>query len=682
MQGSAGGQVGLPPAVAAESRREYTRNMRSPGTTARKRKKSESAPGPAVASFTITINGQPVLVEDISPTTTLLDYLRAHGWTGTKCGCAEGDCGACTVALVERDASGKPTYRAFNSCIALLPMFAGREIVTVEGLAAGDALHPVQAQMVEKYGSQCGYCTPGFVVSLFEAYYREDCRDASQLSDQLSGNLCRCTGYRPIRDAALGALAQRDRGNGEPDPSRPAWPHPWSPFPAWITRPVARGSSGPQTWKTFFPCSKNTPRPRLVAGATEIGVDINKKLLSYPLLISTEGLPELRRITSSAEEWHIGGAATLTAIEELLAEEYPSLAKMLRVFASRGIRNRATMGGNLATASPIGDSAPVLLTLDASLVLASEAGERRLALDEFFVGYRKTALHAREIIKEIVIPRVRGLKASARKADFIKVSKRRELDISIVAGAFRADVDADGRVREARIAYGGVALTPRRARAAEAALEGSTIEEAREAVAAALADEFQPIDDVRGSAAYRRGLVISLWEKFASGEKSISVDGALDFAEGEKLGAPGAFPSAADASRALHHESARGHVSGGALYVDDLAQRRPMLEAWPVCSTHARARITRRNADKAREAPGVVAVLMAEDIPGVNNVDAARDDEPLFASDEVHYHGQLIALVVGASIRECRAAAALVEVDYEPLKPILGIREAIEREAS
>ena len=644
--------------------------MRSSQRLIRPRKKAAPDTGAPTAQFSFIINGRAVIVDDIAPTTTLLDYLRTHGYTGTKCGCAEGDCGACTVALVDRDAAGKPTYRAINSCIVLLPMVAGREIVTVEGLAAEESLHPVQAGMVEMYGSQCGYCTPGFVVSLFEAYYREDCRDARQLSDQLSGNLCRCTGYRPIRDAALAALAHRDRENGKPDPFRARLGSPVEPLPNLHYSSHGERFFRPTTLEELFTLLKEHPQARLVAGATEIGVDINKRFLAYPLLISTEGVPNLVRITASPDEWHIGAAATLTAVEELVGSEYPSLAKMLRVFASRGIRNRATMGGNLATASPIGDCAPVLLTLDASLVLASADDERTIPLDEFFVGYRKTALRSGEIIKEILIPRAPGARASSRKVDFIKVSKRRELDISIVAGAFRVEMSADGRVREARIAYGGVALTTRRARTAEAALEGRRIEEAREAVAAALAGEYQPIDDVRGSAAYRRGLIVSLWEKFASGEQSIAVDGSLDFPEGEKL-------PATDASRALHHESARGHVSGGALYVDDLAQGRPMLEAWPVCSNYARARIARRSAEKARRAPGVVAVLMAEDIPGHNNVGTARHDEPLLADDEVNYNGQLIALVVGTSIRECRAAGALVEVDYEPLKPILGIQEAI-----
>ncbi len=621
-------------------------------------------------SFTIIINGRPALIQDAAPTTTLLDYLRTHGYTGTKCGCAEGDCGACTVALVDRNAAGSPTYRAFNSCIALLPMFAGREIVTVEGLAAGETLHPVQAHMVEQYGSQCGYCTPGFVVSLFEAYYRDDCRDPWQLSDQLSGNLCRCTGYRPIRDAALGAMAQRNRSDDEEDPFRARLA-----APVWPLQPLSYAAQGeqffrPHTLPKLFALMQKHPHARLVAGATEIGVDINKKLASFPLLISTEGVPALTRITRTGTTWHIGGAATLTAVEETVAAECPSLAKMLRVFASRGIRNRATMGGNIATASPLSDCAPVLLTLDASLVLAAATGTRTLPLANFFLGYRKTALRRGEIILEIVIPRGGPDPGLTRKVEFFKVSKRRELDISIVAGAFRADVDAEGVVRAARIAYGGVALTPRRAKAAEALLEGRRLEDARDAVSEALRAEFQPIDDARGSAAYRRGLIVSLWEKFVSGEHSSAQDGTLDFALGET------FP-ATDASRALEHESARGHVTGRALFVDDFSQRCPMLETWPVCAIHARARITRRDADKARSAPGVVAVLMAEDIPGHNNVGTTRHDEPLFAVDEVLYHGQLIALVIGNSIKECRAAAALVEVDYEPMQPILGPEEAI-----
>jgi xanthine dehydrogenase molybdopterin binding subunit/xanthine dehydrogenase small subunit len=647
-----------------------------------KKKSASAAPAavPAATGFTITINGRRVSVADMAPTTTLLDFLRTHGYTGGKQGCAEGDCGACTVALVDRTAAGAPTYRAINSCIALLPMFAGREIVTVEGLAAEETLHPVQAHMVAQYGSQCGYCTPGFVMSLFEMYYRDDCREAWQISDQLSGNLCRCTGYRPIRDAALGALAQRaaaakaEAAGAAADPFRSRLAQPVPPLPALDYAAQGERFFRPTTLAALFDLMKEYPDARLVAGATEIGVDINKKFASFPLLISTEGVPELTHLERTPAGWKIGGAVTFTAIEEAMASEYPSLARMLRVFASRGIRNRATMGGNIATASPIGDSAPVLLTLDASVTLASAGGERTLPLSEFFLGYRRTALRPGEIILGIVVPLLPQAPGATRRMDFLKVSKRRELDISIVAGAFRVDLDGQGVVRLARIAYGGVALATARARKAEEALLGRPIEEAQEAVAQALRAEYSPIDDVRGSAAYRRGLIVSLWEKFVRGERSVAQDGTLDFAMGET------FP-AVDASRALLHESGRGHVTGAALYVDDTAQRRPMLEAWPVCSPHAHARIRSRSAEKARGVPGVTAVLAAEDVPGVNNVGTARHDEPLFARDEVVYQGQIVALVVGDSLKACRRAAALVEVDYEPLPPVLGITNAIARDS-
>jgi xanthine dehydrogenase molybdopterin binding subunit/xanthine dehydrogenase small subunit len=618
--------------------------------------------------FEFTLNGETVRVEDAAPTTTLLDFLRSAGSTGSKQGCAEGDCGACTVALVERDAAGMPTYRGVNSCIALLPMFAGREVVTVEGLSGvGEALHPVQAAMVEHYGAQCGYCTPGFVMSLFEGYYRGNCAAPCDISDQLSGNLCRCTGYRPIRDAALAALAQRD-AHGAPD-------HFKERLGEAVAAPSAldyeAGGSRflrPTSLAGLFGAMAEYPKATLVCGATEVGVDVTKKFRAFPVLISLEGVPELTRISKTDSSWRIGASATLTAVEEALAGEYPSLAKMIRVFASRQIRNRATLGGNLATASPIGDGAPALLSLDATLVLASAKGERTVALCDFFTAYRKTLLHPGEVILDIVLPRFAG-GGLTRRSDFLKVSKRRELDISIVAAAFSVDTDGSGIVRRARIAYGGVAATPVRARKAEAALEGRTVPAASAEVAVILAGEFKPIDDARGGAEYRRGLIVSLWEKFVSGETSSVQDGDLDFKKG-------AGPATTDASRSLRHESAVGHVTGRALYTDDTAQRRPMLDVWPVCSPHAHARITRRDASAARSVKGVVAVLLAEDIPGHNNV-GTHHDEPLFADDLVKYHGQVVAIVVGESIHACRAGAAAVVVEYEVLAPLIGVREAI-----
>jgi xanthine dehydrogenase molybdopterin binding subunit/xanthine dehydrogenase small subunit len=622
----------------------------------------------APATFDLIVNGRVVTASGVAPTTTLLAWLRATGLTGSKEGCAEGDCGACSVALVDRDAAGRPTYRAFNSCIALLPMFAGRELVTVEGLARCGAdrkqLHPVQAAMVEHYGSQCGYCTPGFVVSMFEAYYRDGCREPWQVSDQLGGNLCRCTGYRPIRDAAVAALALK------------AYP---DHFAARLQQPVhppgalnhAAGGAQffrPTSLPGLFTLLATYPAAQLVAGATEIGVELNKKFKAFPLLVSTEAVPELTRITASPEAWRIGASAPLTNVEEALGAEFPSVAKMLRVFAARQIRNRATLGGNLVTASPIGDSAPVLLTLDASVVLTTAKGERTVPLAELFTGYRQTVLKPGEIMREIVLPRGGPGPGLTRRVDFLKVSKRRELDISIVAAAFRVDLDAAGIVRRARLAYGGVAAMTTRALKAEAALVGKKLNEP--AVVSLLRDTYQPIDDTRGGAAYRRGLVVSLWEKFVSGETSEAQDADLGFAGDDKW-------TVEDPSRALGHESAVGHVTGRALYVDDTAQRRKMLDVWPVCAPHARARILRRDATKARQAHGVHAVLLAEDIPGENNTGPVRHDEPLLAKDEILFHGQMVAMVVGDSLAACRAAAALVEVDYEPLPAVIGLPAAI-----
>jgi xanthine dehydrogenase molybdopterin binding subunit/xanthine dehydrogenase small subunit len=620
--------------------------------------------------FDFTLNGRAVRVDGVAPTTTLLDFLRSSGLTGTKEGCAEGDCGACTVAVVERAADGTPTYRAFNSCIALLPMFAGRELVTVEGLSReGQALHPVQASMVDSYGSQCGYCTPGFVMALFEGYYRRDCPGAAEMSDQLCGNLCRCTGYRPIRDAALAAIGARGAAAGDPFAERLARPVDGPPAldygcgGARFVRPASLGE--------LFEALEALPGAVLVAGATEIGVDVTKKARPLPALVSTEAVPELTRISGEAGLWRIGAGATLTAVGEALGAEYPSLRKMLGVFAARQIRNRATLGGNLATASPIGDGAPVLLSLDARLVLASRGGRRTVDLADFFTAYRRTLLGPGEVILEILLPRFAQGGPLARRSEFYKVSKRRELDISIVAAAISVDTDTGGVVRRARLAFGGVAATPVRARRAEEALIGRTLAGASADVARVLREEFKPIDDVRAAAAYRRGLITSLWEKFVAGESSAAQDGPLHFDRGG--GAVGSDPS-----RELRHESAVGHVTGRALYVDDTAMRRPMLDVWPVCAPHAHARILRRDASAARGMPGVVAVLMAEDIPGHNNV-GTHHDEPLFADRTILYHGQVVAAVVGRSPQECRAAAAAVVVEYEPLEPLLGLGNAVAR---
>ena len=624
----------------------------------------------STGSFDFVLNGRTVRVEGGGTNTSLLAWLRATGRTGTKEGCAEGDCGACSVALVETDAHGKTTYRAINACITLLPMVAGREVVTVEGVAFPDKLHPVQQAMVERYGSQCGYCTPGFVVSMFEGYYR-DGLTKEQIGDQLNGNLCRCTGYRPIRDAMLDALARKQQEASE------------DLFQLRLSKsdvapkPLAYESEGftflrPTTLAELLDLkAKHGKDAELVCGATEIGVYVNKMFKRYPLLVSTEGVRELAKIEKTDEEWSVGGAATLTALEEALAGEYPMIDKMLWAFASRQIRNRATLAGNIVTASPIGDMPPLLLALDANVVLEKKGARRVVPIADFFVAYRKTVLEADEIVRAVTFPRNRG----TMKMGSYKVSKRRELDISIAAAAFVVDVDDANVVRHARLAFGGVAATPSRARKTETFLVGRAwTAETASAACEVLAGEFAPIDDHRSGAAYRRDLVTSLFEKFFHGETSSAQDLPLSF---EATPAWDQKPN----GRGLAHESAVGHVTGGALYVDDTAHKRPMLELWPVMSPHARARVVSIDRSEAQREPGVVCVLTAKDVPGMNDVGAVRHDEPLFADKEAQFHGHVVAVVVGESYDACRRAAAKVKVEYEPLPPILGIKEAIAKDS-
>ena len=624
--------------------------------------------------FTFELNGKQEFVKDYSTNITLLQYLRRRGLIGSKEGCAEGDCGACTVVLVDTDASGNHQYRAINSCLVPLPLIAGRKIVSVEGVATATQLHPIQQAMVNRHGSQCGYCTPGFIMSLYEAYHRTDLNEAWQLDDQLCGNLCRCTGYRPIREAAFECLAKRSATDTE-------------------TRPVAHVGGGtsldpigyrtasenffrPVTVTELFELLTVYPDAQLVAGATELGLKITKLFQSFPTLISLEGVAELTVLEPSETHWRVGAAVTLTQVWDALGKEFPVLASMLRWFGSRQIRNRATLGGNLATASPIGDSAPVLLSLDASLVLESVTGVRVVPLNEFFVGYRKTLLQTGEIIREILIPRARVQPGLDQEfARFYKVSRRREMDISTVAGCFRIQLDAAGKIRLARVVYGGVAPTPVRASDIEDALLGNEWNRDTVAgVAKVLAKRFTPISDVRGSAEYRTALIAELLQKFFDDTHS----GRADLSRRSEAKADSTIPLPVVpelTSPAPPHESAHKHVSGSAYYTDDAVQSGDRLEVWPICSErpHARFRVRRRPV----EVPGVKAVLFADDIPGANEIGTVRHDEPLLARDQVFYHGQVIGLVVGETEAACRAAASTIEIEYEDLPPILSIEDAI-----
>ncbi|MBV9503720.1 MAG: FAD binding domain-containing protein [Acidobacteriia bacterium] len=466
-----------------------------------------SSPSPSVFSF--KLNGKTVWVQGAATHRTLLDHLRELGFTGAKEGCAEGECGACTVALVKEN-SGGTEYRAVNSCLMLLPMAAGQEIYTVESLAeprplAGEGeLHPVQQAIAERGGSQCGYCTPGFVMSLFAEYYRPGRRQHCDTT-ALGGNLCRCTGYRPIRDAALAlgpAPADRfSRRLAEPAPALNEFAY--SDGKACFSRPLSLAAC--------LDTLHQEPNSRWIAGGTDLAVDLNLRGSTFARLVSLEGVPELRRWIETSDYVEIGAGLTLNEIGALWRNAPAAFREWLTLFASPLVRNRATLGGNLATASPIGDAAPLLLALDAEVRLAGADGERTIPLERFFIGYRKTVLAPGEILVSIRVP-----KPWPELMRFYKVSKRKLDDISTVAACLALNLNRAGRVSMARFAYGGVAEIPLRAYEAEQVIKGmpwspGAVARAQEAVTA----RVRPISDHRGSAGYRLAMAKSLIEKFA-----------------------------------------------------------------------------------------------------------------------------------------------------------------------
>jgi xanthine dehydrogenase small subunit len=459
-------------------------------------------------SVHFVLNGKAIEVGAVDPHVTLLQWLRSTGATGAKEGCAEGECGACAVAIVQADALGKPRYTPVNSCLVPLPAVHGQSLISVEGVAAaGGELHPVQQQMVERGGSQCGYCTPGFVVSLFCEYYRDG--RSGYDSEAISGNLCRCTGYRPIADVARSLplpaagdpkLAQLSRSKLE----LPSLDHGAAGYR------YVRPTSLSQLFELWERSADATP----IAGGTDLMVYANQRYQRFGMLLALDALPELREICVTPAELTFGAGVPLAQLEERMhgdpALQVPLLGELWPLFSSRLIRNRATLGGNLATASPIGDCAPALLALDAELTLASVRGTRRVALREFFTGYRQSLLGPRELITHVHVPL-----PLARTQRFYKVSKRVLDDISTVAGAFTLDLQPDLSVERLRVAYGGVAATPIRALPVEQLALGKPWTEATLALLQReLALLGTPLDDHRGSAAYRRAMLGRLLDKF------------------------------------------------------------------------------------------------------------------------------------------------------------------------
>jgi xanthine dehydrogenase small subunit len=436
--------------------------------------------------ITFLLNGEVVSVSGEAPTRSLLDWLRERRHlTGTKEGCNEGDCGACTV-MVSTSGEGGVEHQALNACILFLPQLQGRAVRTVEGISGPDGqMHPVQDAMVTHHGSQCGFCTPGIVMSLVVAHTN----GARNFDDVLAGNLCRCTGYAPIIRAAEAAIDK--------------------PVPDWIAADEAAltglAAGGGDLGGAYLPTSADDlaawyeqhPDAVLVGGATDVGLWVTKRLMDLPKIALVGQIADLKQVEVNDTAITIGASVHMNTVQDLMADHHPDFAEMIRRYGSTQVRGAATIGGNIANGSPIGDGPPALIALGASLHLRKGKTRRTIPLEEFFIAYGKQDRAPGEFVEAVSIPR------APDRLKCYKISKRFDQDISAVCGCFNVQLK-DNIVTDARIAFGGMAATPKRATAVEAALVGKPWRDETVAAAAEkFAEDFAPISDMRASAAYR-----------------------------------------------------------------------------------------------------------------------------------------------------------------------------------
>ncbi len=496
------------------------------------------------SSLRFLLNGDIVEVTTAPAQTTLLEYLRdERRLTGTKEGCAEGDCGACTVVLAEPDGASGLTWKPVNACIRLLPSVAGKAVYTVESLQSAEGTpHPVQQALVECHGSQCGFCTPGFAMSLFGLYKNAYRPTRAAVDDALSGNLCRCTGYRPIVAAAERMYDLDANGNAPVGWRGPGIAADGSRRASVDEERIAiqlgaiNGAVGLEyetdgrTW--FAPRSRDSlaaicaahPAARIVAGATDVGLWITKQHRDLGDIVYIGDCDDLKAIREDHDALEIGAAATLENAFAALDREWPELREAWLRFASVPIRNSGTLGGNVANGSPIGDSMPALIALGTTVVLQKNQATRDLPLQDFYLAYQKTALAPGEFVAAIRVPRREGgllLRA-------YKIGKRHDQDISAVFACFALTV-ANGRIASARLGCGGVAPIPSRATATEALLVGRGWDDVTaEAAANSLETEFTPIDDMRASATYRRRVLANLMRRFHLETSGVSIATRID----------------------------------------------------------------------------------------------------------------------------------------------------------
>ena len=468
-------------------------------------------------------------------TTTVLDYLREKlHRTGTKEGCAEGDCGACVVLVGELDAAGQAiAWKPVNSCMQMLPALDGKAVKTVESLRRADgSLHPAQEAMASCGGTQCGFCTPGFVMSIAALAEHQAAPTRAQVNDALSGNLCRCTGYKPIVEAAVAACAAPAAQRSLQDAqelallrriARPTEPS-YNLEGELVVQPVVRTRKGsefvsPATAQELAAYLAEHPDAYVLAGSTEFGLAVNKRFERPAYIAYVGNVAELKAVTETPAAWRIGAAVPLDRVHALVSAELPDFAEVLRRFGSPPIRATATLGGNIANGSPIGDSMPCLLALGATLRLRRRNARgkdeaRTVPLEQFYTGQKRNVLQPGEFIESIELPRPQGRRFRAHK-----ISKRFDQDISATCCAMSWRVDAEGRLRDVRLAYNGLTPFPARAPRLEAVVEGRRPEEvSAEALDAAVAASFTPRDGLRATWAYRALVARTLVLRFVQGD--------------------------------------------------------------------------------------------------------------------------------------------------------------------
>jgi len=457
----------------------------------------------------------------LDPNVTVLNYLREHvGKTGTKEGCASGDCGACTVVVGELDGD-RVRYRTLNSCLTFVSSLHGKQLITVEDLKHQGKLHSVQQAMVDCHGSQCGFCTPGFIMSLFALQKNSSGYDKGATMEALAGNLCRCTGYRPIIDAAEQACCQK-----QPDQFDAFESNTVAQLQAIAPRETAELNSGdkrclvPLTVADLADLYAANPEARLLAGGTDLALEVTQFHRELPVMIYVGHIEDMKRIEVTDKDIEIGATAALSDCYEALSREYPDFGELLHRFASLQIRNQGTLGGNIGNASPIGDAPPLLIALGAQIALRQGNTRRILPLQDYFLDYKVTARQEAEFIEKIIVPRAQANQAFRA----YKVSKRLDDDISAVCAAFNLTI-VDGVVTEARIAFGGMAAIPKRASACEAALVGSAwYPGVIERACNALGEDFTPLSDFRASKEYRLLTAQNLLRKFFLEQQSPEIE--------------------------------------------------------------------------------------------------------------------------------------------------------------